>query len=236
MRIFIGCFIAFAMLFCYLSAKYNNPFKLYFVFGKKGSGKSTFLVKKMLKYQRKGWNIYTDMKEVNIPGVRIIDPKNLEFFRPAYHSAVFLGEVGRTYDNRHFADFADGVRDLFKFERKYKFVCWCDSQSYDIDKKLRDLVDGMYLQSNVGNIIGVSRPIRKDWMLTDPQGDSEARIAEKFRFEMPWNWEFTWLPRFHKYFDSFDAPPRKEIPCTLVPIPDKPAKHRKCCKGRRKSK
>lgn len=231
MKWFILCFCLILIVFTYLSRKYNNPFKLYFVFGKKGSGKSTLLVKKMLKYQKKGWLIYTDMLEVNIPGVRLIDSKNLEYFRPPSNSALFLGEVGVTYDNRQFATFATGVRDLFKFERKYRFVCWMDSQSYDVDKKLRDLVDGMYLQSNIGNLIGISRPIMKTVTLTDPVGDCEARIAEKLRFQMPWYWEFTWLPRYHKYFDSFSAPDRKEIP--FVAVPDKAVKKKI---DRRKSK
>ena len=30
--------------FVYLSRKYNNPHKLIFIFGKKGSGKSTYMV------------------------------------------------------------------------------------------------------------------------------------------------------------------------------------------------
>lgn len=235
MKYLISIF-AFIVLFAVLSAYYSNPFKLYFIMGKKGSGKSTLMVKKMLKYQRKGWLIYTDMREVNIPDVRLIDSSQLQYFRPPSHSVLFLGEVGITYDNRKFSEFADGVRDLFKFERKYKFICFMDSQSYDIDKKLRDLVDTIYIQTNIGNIIGVTRPVLKNLTLTHPVGDSEARIVEDLRFAMPWCWEFTLMPRYHKYFDSFDAPARKEIPYTPVPPRPKKSKHRIRSNRRRKSK
>lgn len=91
-----------------------------------------------------------------------------------------------------------------------------DSQSYDIDKKLRDVVDGMYLQSNIGNVIGLSRPIYKSISLTEPSADSESRIAEHLKFAPFWKWKITWMPRYHKYFDSFSAPARPAIPYRLV--------------------
>ena len=42
-------FLAYAS-FVYLSRKYNNPHKLIFIFGKKGSGKSTYMVYLMLRH------------------------------------------------------------------------------------------------------------------------------------------------------------------------------------------
>ena len=51
-------FIVFAFLayasFVYLSRKYNNPHKLIFIFGKKGSGKSTYMVQLMLRHLKRG--------------------------------------------------------------------------------------------------------------------------------------------------------------------------------------
>ena len=55
-------FLIFGVLFGsfqYLSNKYNNPNKLIFIFGKKGSGKSTYMVSLMLQHLKKGWNVYT---------------------------------------------------------------------------------------------------------------------------------------------------------------------------------
>lgn len=215
LKIFLAVFIP-VLLFSLYSRKFNNPFQLFFLMGKKGSGKSTVMVKKMLKYLRRGWHVYTDMSEVIVPGVRLIKAKDLEIFAPTYHSVVFLGEVGITYDNRHHKEFPDGIRDLFKFERKYKFRCYMDSQSYDIDKKLRDLVDGVYLQSNVGNVIGISRPIRRSVEPADSSQDSNTCFVEKLTFAPIWKWEFTWLPRYFKYFDSFSAPRRPPIPFVEV--------------------
>lgn len=215
LKLFLAIFIP-VFAFCLYSAKFRNPYKLTFIFGKKGSGKSTYMVKQMLKYQKKGWTIYTDMADVIIPNVRIINSAQLAKFVPTENSAMFLGEVGITYDNRNHEHFPSGVRDLLKFERKYKFVCFMDSQSYDVDKKIRDVVDGMILQTNIGNVIGVSRPILKQVSLTEPSADHESRICEKLKFAPIWRWKFTWMPRYHKYFDSFSAPARPELPFTEV--------------------
>lgn len=210
-KVFLAFFIP-IFLFLLYAKRFRNPFKNTFIFGKKGSGKSTYLVKMMLKYQKRGWHIYTDIKDCIIPGVRIIDAKGLEYFTPEYHSCLCLDEVGISFDNRGFKDFPPGLRDWFKFQRKYKVVVFQNSQAYDIDKKIRDCVDSMILQTCIADCIGISRPIYKTVTLTEPMGDAESRIAEKLRFAPIWRWKFMWMPRYHKYFDSFNAPPRKPIP------------------------
>lgn len=206
--------IVFVLLFAFsfVSRKYSNPFKLYFLLGKKGSGKSTKMIKEMLKAQRLGYWIYTDIQDCIVPGVRIINAADLEVFTPVHNSALFLDEVGITFDNRNFKKFPEGFRDWFKFQRKYKVIVWQNSQGYDIDLKIKVLIDRIYLQSVIFNCIGVSRPVSKSWTLTDPTGESESRPAERMKFEPIWKWEFTWLPKYFKYFDSFDAPPRDPIP------------------------
>lgn len=215
-KLFLAFFIPF-FFFSFYARQFANPYTNNFIFGKKGSGKSTLMIKKMLKYQKKGWHIYTDMQDCIIPGVRIIESASqLEHFTPEYHSMLALEEVGISFDNRNFKKFPEGLRDWFKFERKYKVCVWQNSQSYDIDKKIRDCVDGLFLQSNISNVIGITRPIRKSVTLTQPSADSEARIAEGLRFAPIWKWEFTWLPRYHVYFDSFNAPERESIPYVEV--------------------
>ena len=59
-------------LFMKWAYKYNNPYKLYFVMGKKGHGKSSYLAKVALEYSKKGWIIYTNVSDLNIPNVRVI--------------------------------------------------------------------------------------------------------------------------------------------------------------------
>lgn len=210
LKLFLWIFIP-ILIFCLYARKYRNPYKNTFIFGKKGSGKSTLMIKYMLQYKKRGWRIYTDIQDCIVPGVRIMSALDLEKFTPEPGSAVFLDEVGISFDKRNHKDFPTGLRDFFKFSRKYRVCLFQNSQSYDVDVKIRDCVDGMLLQSSIAGVIGISRPIYKTVTLTAPDGSHESRIAEQLKFAPIWRWKFTWLPRYFKYFDSFDAPPRDPI-------------------------
>lgn len=206
--------ILFVLIFVFnlYTRKFRNPYKLIFIFGKKGAGKSTLMVKEMLRHSKRGWTIYTDMEDCLIPGARIIKALDLAKFTPPPRSCLFLEEVGITFDNRKYKNFDDGLRDFMKFMRKYKCKCYMNSQSYDVDKKVRDVVDSMVLQTSIADCIAISRPILKSVTLTEPSAEAESRIAEKLKFAGIWHWKFMWMPRYHKYFDSFSAPERESIP------------------------
>lgn len=210
--VFFALFISFYIY----SRRWANPFKLVFIFGKKGAGKSCYMVRQMLWHMRRGWHIYTDMSDINIPGVRIISSRDLEVFTPDYHSALFLDEVGITFDNRNFKSFPAGIRDFFKFQRKYRVKVFMNSQAYDVDKKIRDVTDGMILQSSIFDCISLSRPIKRSVSLTQASSESDSRVADQLVFKSIFTWQLYWMPKYHKYFDSFAAPPRKPIPYTEV--------------------
>ena len=191
--VFIGFFV--------LSSKYRNPYTLRYIFGKKGAGKSTLMVKWMIKDIKRGWHVYTDMPDVNIKGIHFFKTDDLAKFVPPPGSAIYLDEVGLSMDNRNFKTFPAGMRDFFALQRKYKCKVIVNSQSYDVDKKVRDRVDSMYLQSNIGNLIGVTRPIVKKITLTEASSQGESRIADQLKFSSIFSFRFTWLPRYHKYFN-----------------------------------
>lgn len=212
MKNFFYVLLAFLVFAVVQSLRYKNPYRLHFIFGKKGAGKSLYLTKMMLRYQRKGWNIYTDMHDVNISGVRYISPSSFVDTRPEPHSALFLDEAGITYDNRKFKSFPDGVRDFYKYLRKMQCCCYLDSQSYDIDKKIRDTVDELYLMQSVGGWLGILRPIKRQITLTEPTSEAESRIADKLKFRSIFSWKFTYFPKYFKYFDTKAMPERELMP------------------------
>ena len=216
MIIFLICFACFVAGLFYVKRRFGNPYSLCFIFGKKGSGKSCMMIHEMLKYKKRGWTIYTDMSDCNIPGVRIITASDLAKFAPDANSALFLDEVGITFDNRNFKTFDAGMRDFFKFQRKYRCVVYMNSQAFDVDIKIRNLTDSMILQTNIANVISVSRPIKRSITLTAPSADAESRIADKLSFASIWHWKFYWMPAYFKYFNSFSAPEREPIPFTEV--------------------
>lgn len=207
-------FVGFALY----SRRFVNPYRLIFIFGKKGSGKSTLMVSQMLKDLKHGWNVYTDMQDCVVPGVRIINSSaDLAKFVPEANSALYLDEVGISFDNRSYKSFDSGLRDFFKLQRKYKCKVVMNSQSFDVDKKIRDVTDSMILQTSIGNVITLSRPIRRSVALVEATAQADSRIADNLKFESIFRWRVLWMPKYFKYFESFNAPERPAIPFREIP-------------------
>ena len=205
--------IIFAMACCYLIATnpYTNPYKLIMIFGKKGSGKSTILTKYAIQYLKKGWTVYSTE---HIPGVYYIPPGyigkfmlkdynytpidlddyrglkrlllklRLKFFPHRPKILLLIDEVGMIYDNRHFKNFNDSVRDFFKLQRHYYVKCVMFSQTFDVDKKLRDLTDCMYLVKNFARVFCYGKKIRKYQNINNDSADgSGGKIVDDYEFE-----------------------------------------------------
>lgn len=209
------------LFFLFLNRKYSNPYKLIFVFGKKGAGKSCYMVRKILQYRRKGWNVYTDMSDIRIPGVRIISVSDFSTFRPEPHSLVCLDEVGISMDNRSYKTFPPGLRDFFKYVRKMQIVVIMNSQAFDVDKKVRDTTDSMILLQSIGSLFSIARPIRRSITLTQPSAEAESRIADVLRFGSLFSWHFYFMPGYFRYFDSRAMPIRELVPYRVVENDDR---------------
>lgn len=226
---------------CYFSKKYNNPNKLIFIFGKKGAGKSTYMVSLMLSHLRKGWNVYTNMDDVNIPGVRVMSADSLKSCVPDAHSVLFIDEGGLIWDNRGFKSFDKGFTEFFKLQRKYKCKVYINSQDFDIDKKIRQLTDSMVLMTSIANCIGVVRPILRKVALVEASAAGESRIADNLKFGNIFSFRFLWLPKYFRYFDSYAAPWRPSVDFRTVPgdvdafLQKSPVKALKILSGRMKN-
>lgn len=207
--LFLISFCLMAIVCAYIVI-YRNKFQLIFLFGKKGSGKSTLLIKMMYKYGKKGYTIYTNMTDCLFPSARIIDISMIGDMVPEPYSILCLDEVGMEYDARKFKSFKENTRDFYKLQRHYQVLCYCASQTWDVDKKVRDLTDKMYLCNAIGPI-SIARRIKRSFGLTDPMGEQESRIADKLKWTSPLMWMFTWIPSWKIYFDSFVAPKRPYI-------------------------
>lgn len=207
-----------------LTLKYKNPYKLIMVFGKKGSGKTTFIAKTAYKYIKQGRPVYST---VYVPGVHVFDVNDIGKCAPPPEAVIFIDEVGMIWDNRQYKNFRNDVRDYFKLQRHYHHTVYLFSQTFDIDIKLRNLTDAMYLTRCHMGWLSVARKIRRDIVLVEPTGDSEARIADSLQFEPLWLWLFggkpiqlTFIPRWIKLFDSYDAPELQPLDTEYIEIPE----------------
>ena len=203
------CFSVLLLVWHFATKKYINPYKLTMVFGKKGSGKSTLLVRLAFQYLSLGWNVFSTE---HIPGCYHIDYKDIGFKMIPPHSVLLIDEVGMIWDNRNYKNFQAEVRDWFKLQRHYKVKVYLFSQTFDIDKKLRDLTDDMFLCSNVLRCFSWAKRITRQVVLVQPGPDTPARIDEELRYDPFIFWPFgsrilTFIPKYAPYFDSHFAPP-----------------------------
>ena len=195
--------------FCKVSNKYRSKYTSKHIFGKKGSGKTTLMVSMMVKDLRHGWNVYTDIPDIAINGVHHIEITDLIDKVPPPHSAIYLDEVGITADGRKFKTFPDGLRDFVCLHRHYKIKLVTASQTWDVDKKIRDRADALVLVTNLG-MISLIRPIKRTFTLTAASEMGESRIADSLKFYGPLSWRFVFIPRWAKGFNSFNTPYRQE--------------------------
>lgn len=196
------------------------------VFGKKGSGKTTFLAKTAYQYLKKGFSVYSTEK---IPGVIQFQVENIGKVTFPENSVILIDEVGMIWDNRNFKTFKPEVRDYFKYQRHEKHIVYLFSQTFDVDIKLRNLTDCMYLCVNHFGWISIARKIKRSITLVHPQGDAESRIADDLEFE-PLLFSlfgaktiiFTFIPRWAPLFDSHEKLGLPEYPdVDPVPVPRK---------------
>lgn len=203
----------FLTLFCIyfiwdkLTESYLNPYKLIMVFGKKGSGKTTFLTKQAIKHMKKGWKVYSN---IEIPGTILMDKDDsMAYYHIPPNSLILVDEVGMIWDNRKYANFKDEVRDYFKLQRHYKHKVILCSQAFDIDKKLRDLTDEMYLLTNFLRVWSMLRKINKKIDISNGlnndgnTNNNGGALVEIYKFTgLP---SFTFIPRWSIFFNSFEV-------------------------------
>ncbi len=240
----IMMFILFVLaVFTLLTQKYVNPYKLIMIFGKKGAGKSTLLTKLALQHIKLGWTVYSTefipgtyfIKPEDIGKVELVDFNFKSFDLDDYKGLVKLwkrfwnwlfphkpkilllvDEVGMIWDNRDFKNFKTYVRDFFKLQRHRHVKCYLFSQTFDIDKKLRDLTDSMYLIKNVARVFTYGKKIRKYITIKESINDNASTLSEGMEFEPFWLFwmgtrTLTYIPKWSKHFDSFVAPPLEEV-------------------------
>lgn len=209
--LFVFAFCVLLFLFHWSTRKFINPYKLIMIFGKKGCGKSTTIAKLVQKHHKEGWICFST---IHCPNSYYIDPSIIGNYWFPENSVVFIDEVGMIWDNRDFKNFRPEVRDWFKYQRHNKVKVYLFSQTFDIDKKLRDLTDAMYLLVNKFRVFSYGKKISKIIVLTKSQAEQPGSISEDLQFEPAILFflgtrTLTFIPKYAKLFDSHS---RLDIP------------------------
>lgn len=208
MSTFLG--IICLVLIIYLNKKskeFSNPFKLVMIVGKKGSGKTTDICKLNMQYRKKGWTTYCTEP---IPDCFLVNSDDIGYYEMEPNSVLFIDEIGIIWHSRDFKKFAKEVREWFKLQRHRHLIVYCYSQSFDIDKSLRDLCDEIWIAKKYFGILTVKKKIIKEIGIVEATAEAESRFVDNLKV-VPWILpgarKFTYIPKYARYFDSFAAPP-----------------------------
>jgi hypothetical protein len=208
MLLFMAVVLVLIAVFHFVTRKYLNPYKLTMIFGKKGSGKSTLLTKLAYQHIKHGWTVYST---VEIAGTYKFDIDDIGKRYIPPNSVLLIDEVGMIWDNRNFKTFKTEHRDYFKLQRHYKHKVILFSQTFDIDKKIRDLTDEMYLVVKRMRVFSYAKRINKQIVLHKSSAESPSRLDEDLVFDpllLFWmgSRRFTYIPKYISFFNSFDIP------------------------------
>lgn len=223
-------FLFFICLFIFerWSRAYNNPYKTYMLFGKKGSGKTTYIAKKTIQYLKKGYVVYSN---VEVPGVILINPNVVGKLSFIPNSVLFLDEVGMIWDKRDFAKFDKDVRDFFKLSRQAKMTVFLFSQAYDdVDKKIRDLTDQLYIIKRFARVFSIARKVVKIQDIGHNM-EGSGTIIDDYQYcglldcLFFGGMEFTFIPRWVSYFNSFNPKPLVDLKAAPIPMTPTQSRH-----------
>lgn len=209
-----------SILLFHLTTKYLlNPYKLIFIFADKGSGKTTLLAKLAVRHLNRGWNVYTTE---NIPCTRQISASDIGYYEFPKHSCLLVDEASLAWDNRQFKNMKPEVIEWFRYQRHRKVKLYLFSQSFDVDKKIRDLSDHMYLLERKLRVFSYGKRINRIYDVIQAQGEGESRLVHQLEFDsLLFFWAgsrtFTYIPKYVGLFDSFESRPLEVKEFPLVP-------------------
>lgn len=206
----------------YWVIRMKNPYTSILYIGKKGSGKSTLISKLCLRYHKskciyydddekkwhkENWKIYTNTRVYMPFHVRKLDMKKLGQFIPEPNSVIILDEINLVWDNRNFKSFSSDIQEFFRLARKLRCKVIMFSQSFDCDKKIRTLVDEMWLLQSVMGVWSYGKRISKVIDIKEAALSADSQVVDTLRFASilePHSRQLTFIPNYIHYFKSYE--------------------------------
>lgn len=188
-----------------LLARYANHYPLFIYVGQKGSGKTSLLATKAWKLHCKGAIVVHNVSSLNFGHYvsNLDDYMRRQLDRedciPPTH--LFIDEAGLEFDNRQFKDFSKTALHFFKLHRHLCHTVHLFSQSFDVDKKIRDLADKMIILRRAGLFIFRQPTHFRIEVVQDANGTSRIVNSIVLR-PLPFS-PFSWLPKLVGKHDSY---------------------------------
>ena len=104
------------------------------------------------------------------------DPSIIYTYSFVPNSVIYIDEASLLWSNRDFKKMDKRIIEWFQLQRKYKVTVHLFSVSFDIDKKIRDLCDEMYICNKIGRVWSIARHVVRKPVIVHPVGDSPSTI------------------------------------------------------------
>lgn len=218
--LFYVILIFFTIILTYhlLTRKYVSPYTFTVVFGKKGAGKSCSMQKDLKKHYKHGWHCYAD-SNTDLPFVKRIDANRIYTYKFPRNSFVVIDEVNLLWDNRDFKKFDPKVQKFFREQRKHGVKIIAYSQTFDCDKKLRDLADKLAIQNKRLRVFTSRRYyIKTPRVISAKEARDTSRIVDDY-IKVPFFFgglDITYIPKYIRCYNT------NEIHGSAAAAPDVP--------------
>jgi len=192
----------------------TNDYSLSLVFGKKGCGKSSTIARLARDCAKHKRHCYTTVeldlskfKKVDTSFIHFFSGEDYGYFRPEEESLFLIDEVNTIWDNRDWKKFSRVTQAFFRYQRHFRCTTITFSQSYDVDSKIRSLTDYLWIMKKYFGVFSVMTKIHKYIAITEPNPDTgTSDIVEAYEKCHWWSildHDYTFLPLYRGYFDSF---------------------------------
>lgn len=126
------------------------------------------------------------------------------------HSVIFHDEINLKFDNRNFKNFSKEDQQYFRLQRHYKHIYIGFSQTFDCDKKIRDLADYVVIIKKSFRIWIRSKAYYKKPVIISPNEQNSRETATATDDFVPMGLFYdlfsqfqAWLPKWVKLHDSY---------------------------------
>lgn len=212
MKIFILIVIIIVLFILFMGAALNkvfsNPYTIHMTIGKPGSGKSTLMVKRIIRSIKRGRRVLVNEEEIaKRLNVEYMPIERLASCR--YENCdVYIDEAGIDVDNRAWKTQSKELAAWFKLHRHFKNNVYLFSQSYDIDKKIRDCCAHFSIVKQKFGVFIFEQRI--DIIVRLIEADSfskEGYIVDDLvkRKLISGGLSIHFMPRYWKLYDSWDT-------------------------------
>lgn len=204
--VFIGIVLSAIFIFDRVTRKYVQIYTMTMFIGKKGSGKSTMLVKEMLKHRDKGWTIFVTDKAIQVEGTTYIPYLKVFEYDFPRDSLLVIDEIALHASNRAFKDFTPKMREFFAYSRHRGIKIISATQNYTlVDKYIREQTDFVYIMNRMFRVFVRARYVGKRLTCTEATGDNPSTIVEQLYFIalLAGGRKYAFIPKIAKLYDSY---------------------------------